>query len=861
MSAVRKFVEKYKVQPKSAFTHTTIAGKHSASYYIPADANEDFQTLYTTALENGEDLNFTEKHRDISPMLIDLDFKQPTSDRLYTEQHILKFLNALKAQVKGYVGIVDEQLQFYILEKIEPRDNKGKGFIDGIHIVLPNVITKPEVQFIIRENIVTNDMRGVFEDTFTNSYEDIYDEAVIQRNNWFMYGSKKPDEEYPWVVSKIYDANLNEIENESTDEELVNILSIRNKFDDLPINADKMDEVQKMKAKIQKKQPDDVERPKSHLPSDFTTIETLVKMLKPSRADKHPEWINVGMCLNNIDDRLLDVWIEFSKQSIKFIDGECERLWRGFYKKHDGLTEGSLRFWAKLDSPEEYKEFTRNDLWELIRQSQNETNTDIAKVVHYLFKDNFICCYLNDKPYWFEFKNHRWIECPDGVSLRQHLSSTVVTEYATAATKYKKLASTTDNGNEQVIYAEIAKKLGGICLKLKMAQFKANIMKECRELFCVSKKDFYERLDENKYPVGFDNGVFDLEMGQFRNGLPTDYLTYNVGYELTEPNDEYIKKVEDLMTSIFPDDEVRIYIWITLAYALCGNKYMEFLLFWIGTGANGKGVLSKLIEMCFGEYCYNPDVTVFTTKKTSSSSANPELAKMKGKRIAIATEPNEDDKFQVGALKAWTGGDKIQARALYKDSVEFMAQFLIIIQMNHKPALSDFDMGIARRLKNVEFVNKFVLEPKLSHERLGNLGLKKDIESNPLWRQAFMHILLRVYGEHVRGDKVFQTPKAVQQFTDDYLAENNKIGSFLAECCEVSYDENDVVLAKDLFELYKSSDFFTGKDQKHFTEHMGLQGFKVTKCKDRGELRDKRVFYGIKSKPGYGFVDDEEYQC
>jgi P4 family phage/plasmid primase-like protien len=863
MSTLKKFIDPFRVEKNSVFTHTSFSKSLTGNFYIPGSEEDAFMQLYATCVENGEDLSFTEKHRDESCILIDLDFRQPTTDRLYTDEMVLGFLHLLKEQIQEFVEVTEEQLKFYVLEKPDARKNKGGGFKDGIHIVCPFVITKPDVQYLMRKHILDDGLSAVFGDTFANSYDDIYDEAVIEKNNWLLYGSKKPDEDFPWTLSKIYDANFQEIDNTHTDAELIEVLSIRNKFDKATVKSNKIDEIAIFKECHKKPS---VEAPSptassSFIPSDLETILQLVRLLNPQRADKYHPWIHCGMCLRNIDDRLLGSWISFSKQSSKFIDGECERLWRSFTPKASGLKEGSLRYWAKKDNPTGYKNLMQDNASKLIFNSRAAAHTDIAKVVHYLFKDEYRCCFLNDKPFWYEFKDHRWVECPDAVSLKQKISNEVSRMYSSAYASLSAKAVNIEDEVEQANGKENAKMLGKIAYFLKLAPFKANIIKECRELFVVTKKDFYEKLDENKSLIGFDNGVYDLEACYFRDGLPDDFLTYSVGYDYTDIIDEEkASTLKKILADIFTED-VLPYILNTGSYALDGNKNMEFMQFWIGTGANGKGLLSILFINVLGEYCYCPDVSIFTTKKTSSSTANPELAKMKGKRLAIATEPNEDDKFQVGQLKSWTGGDKIQARQLYKDNVEFAAQFLIIIQMNHKPALSDFDGGIARRLKNVEFPHKFVETPQLPHERQGDLGLKKRIEQDVGYAQQFMLMLLENYRNNIAGGRKFETPARVEQYTKEYLDANNKVGAFLAESCEVTNNDNDIILTKDLFDIFKTSDFYEGKGKDNFVEHMGQCGFKSTKHKKKGQFRDKYVLYGLKVKDGYGFVDDDEYEC
>ena len=79
-------------------------------------------------------------------------------------------------------------------------------------------------------------------------------------------------------------------------------------------------------------------------------VKTCVSNLSKSRADNRSDWINIGHCLHNIHKSLLGVWIEFSKRSHKFKDGECESLWRNMRQLKGGLHMGSLKFWADQDS-------------------------------------------------------------------------------------------------------------------------------------------------------------------------------------------------------------------------------------------------------------------------------------------------------------------------------------------------------------------------------------------------------------------------------------------------------------------------------------------------------------------------------
>ncbi len=67
-----------------------------------------------------------------------------------------------------------------------------------------------------------------------------------------------------------------------------------------------------------------------------------------ARADNYADWVGVGMALHHTDVALLPAWIEWSKASAKFVEGECERKWAGFgVGASGGLTIATLGAWAK----------------------------------------------------------------------------------------------------------------------------------------------------------------------------------------------------------------------------------------------------------------------------------------------------------------------------------------------------------------------------------------------------------------------------------------------------------------------------------------------------------------------------------
>ena len=151
---VCSFLLQYQVQKGSDFTHTSIV-KPTGSFYIPSDKLENFFEIYKRGVKSNDDLYITEKHRDISPFLIDLDFRFEKTlklERVYTENDILSIVNLYVKYIKEYIEI-ENDFDIFVMQKPFPVIDKDI-VKDGLHIVIPDIVTKPTVQYVIRKKII-----------------------------------------------------------------------------------------------------------------------------------------------------------------------------------------------------------------------------------------------------------------------------------------------------------------------------------------------------------------------------------------------------------------------------------------------------------------------------------------------------------------------------------------------------------------------------------------------------------------------------------------------------------------------------------------------------------------------------------
>jgi hypothetical protein len=144
-----------------------------------------------------------------------------------------------------------DKFEVYVTEKPGPR--LDKGFLkDGIHLTVPQIVIRPSIQLMLREDVLGPLSAILGPLNLANQIEDVVDEAVIERNNWMMYGSKKPGGE-PYAVTRrfLYEVgkesevsarlSLAGVGEERPRAEYVELLSIRNKFVELRVKEAQRD--------------------------------------------------------------------------------------------------------------------------------------------------------------------------------------------------------------------------------------------------------------------------------------------------------------------------------------------------------------------------------------------------------------------------------------------------------------------------------------------------------------------------------------------------------------------------------------------------------------------------------------------
>ena len=849
----RKFVDflnKMKSIKESTFTHTSITDP-AGSFYIMHEDMSTFFEVYKDAMKNNCDLFLTEKHKDICPVLIDFDlrFDSCVSDRKYTISMIKEIILKYLKEISKYVHMPNN-VEIYLMEKPNPVYVEKKNVVkDGIHIMITNIVTRPSVQLIVRKNLLSTFSQIVKDLNTINDIDDIFDEQVIDKNNWQMYGSKKPNAE-PYKVTYHWTYIENELcENALLDDNVgyVETLSIRNKYEETSLKDDHKQEVYALDKKL--RQLEDKKESKKKLfnkiiqnhENNFTPlceevdlVKKLMHILDSKRAETYGDWIRLGWCLRNIDINLLGEWDEFSKKSKKYEEGCCEKLW--YHMREGGLGIGTLHMWAKQDNPSEYKKIVTDDISSLIYKSLSLTDYDIALVIARMFRHRYRCS-SHKHHIWYEYKDHGWKEIEKGYTLfYKEIPTLLFDEYMKLIQKESQRAQLTSDEREKDICTKNIENLTKISKKLKNTSFvKDKMYKECSGMFYEPR--FEEKLDSNPTLIGFENGVYDLENDEFREGRPEDYISLSTGINYIEYDEEnpHIDEIQHFLKKVLVNDNVREYVMTLFASILDGTNRDEKFHIWTGSGSNGKSKIVELFQYTIGEYACIFNVSLLTQKRVGSNATNSELAIAKGKRFAILQEPEENEKLNVGLMKELTGGDKIQCRCLFKEPIKFKPMFKMILTCNHMPSIPPDDGGTWRRIRRVEYTSKFVDNPNPNNENEFKIDRELTYKFE-LWKETFMAILLQYYKQYKKTGKIIE-PKEVMEYTNEYQRKND----IFADFCEsyIQKEEGCAVDVTTLFEKFKeycSVDNIKNKAKKSiFQEAMEkrygkLVTFKGVKC-------------------------------
>jgi len=781
------------------YSHTSMFTPRG-KFVITPSYREKFWKLYET-----DKYGLTENPQAYSMLRFDFDIKVKESDyknerRFYSVKEVRFIINEINKSLKNVIDINDNAIVCCLLEKDIYLKQDKKVYSGGFHLQYPHIFVSVDVV-----TTIINQIKDKVKDQTGIDFD-----SGVYKNPWLMYGSKKDINLKPYLLTMIFNVDMNEMtmvdafKNYSlydTSEELIqitdeNIESLLPRI--LSINANNRSTYEAIPNKVVAPQLKFIEKPKRTDNRDveerLKEAEQLLNLLKASRVDDYHGWITIGWILYSISEGTengLELWDNISKRSDNYDDCGCETQWSTM--KVGKYTVGTLHKFAKEDSPLEYERlFKKKDDW-VKNLIMTLSDTHCAEV--FKEKNNGEVFYTKSNG-WIIYNNQTrfWTLNNDKSSLTYIVSkffSNIVKAYQVEYTKSYKPDVKDDS--------EFIKTLAKARIKVEMSKFAAGVITQLQGLL-IEDDAIMTKFDSKPELFAFKCGnVYDIKTKETRRITKDDYIITHCGYTLPTRDEKSIEYIKSLIQTMCKDEDQLKTVLSMLSLVVYGNNSNELFFVLTGGGGNGKGLLDTFLQSSLGSYYKPVDMKQFTHYEKDANRANSEIASCQYARCVSASESetNKDNKLITSQIKKYSGNDTITTRYLCKDVFRFKPKFTMIMSCNDVPCLSTMDGGIERRMKIIELPFTFVTDMNKTlsfHEKYADISLKTKILNDESYRNAFLFILFDTWFEN---NGKFYENEEVKENTTTYFESQNPLKEWFNRYYEV--DEKSKVRSSEMF--------------------------------------------------------------
>lgn len=271
--------------------------------------------------------------------------------------------------------------------------------------------------------------------------------------------------------------------------------------------------------------------------------------------------------------------------------------------------------------------------------------------------------------------------------------------------------------------------------------------------------------------------------GHRREDLITQVVP--VAYDPRAGCPKWIAFIEDKL----PVEPVRRMVQVASALGLIGLTVQK-LFFHYGKGANGKSVYMETLCRLLGSAAVTLPSESFTGEAKAGGAANPDMARLYGRRFLRVKELPEGENLREALVKDLTGGEHFTARDLFQGYFDFKPIFTGHMSGNGYPKITGTDNGIWRRMAVIHW--------------------PKSIEESE--QREFEEVVAEFEPEYpgilnwlIEGVRIFLAeglvvPDEVKEKTLEYRAQMDPTSAFCARC--VLPDASAEVTAKVFYQAY-----------------------------------------------------------
>ncbi|ADP71992.1 phage/plasmid primase, P4 family [Rhodomicrobium vannielii ATCC 17100] len=347
--------------------------------------------------------------------------------------------------------------------------------------------------------------------------------------------------------------------------------------------------------------------------------------------------------------------------------------------------------------------------------------------------------------------------------------------------------------------------------------------------------------------LGTPNGTVDLRTGELRDARPEDRIS-RVTAVAPIPHDEFRAKRDCPRWLAFLDEALAgdagaiRFLQQWCGYSLTGETREQKLVFVYGPGGSGKGTAINTVGDILGDYAVNVGMETLTASKYERHTT--ELARLRGARMARASETEKGKAWAENRIKNLTGQDTITARFMRQDDFEFAPEFKLTIFGNNRPSLRDVDAAIKRRFLILPFDHP----PRRPNTKLAD-ALKRE------WPGILAWLIDGCLDWQESGLIV---PPVMDAATKEYFAAEDTFAQWLADRCDVGPEFVDT--SDNLWDSWSRYAYGLGEEpgtkKGTFAETLSQRGFFKRDQIGRDRKRGYRGLRVRKNKGDLAALDD-----
>lgn len=480
--------------------------------------------------------------------------------------------------------------------------------------------------------------------------------------------------------------------------------------------------------------------------------------LDPDMA--RPDWVKVGAALKHqFGDAGLDLWREWSEQGNKFPgDDELGHQWRSLKASPRGRPPITFATVLKLATDAGWTRATTDatvtDEDAPIEARGFATDTDASARFAAAHSDK-----LRFAPGigWLCWDGKRWAVDAEGRAIE--LSKRSACDWVARAINSK---GDPDARKRQITAALSLESGTHIKQAVKLAESDPRMV--------LPPSD----LDVDPWLLNVRNGTLDLRSGKLREHRRDDLITK------LAPVDYVAGATHPMLTRYLETVEagtpgMAAFLARCFGAALTGDASPETLFLLQGDGGSGKTTLTEAIAGMLGDYAAKMDFTSFTISRhgRSPGAAAPDLIRLRGSRLAYASEGDKSARLDAGVVKSLTGNEPITARQLYSAQITFPQTWKLWLVSNFEPRADSDDTGIWRRLIKIRF-------PVVPPEKRDD-AVKKTLGGDPAARSALLSWALAGcldWQDRGGGRACLAPPDAIVKETQAYRDKQDVLGAW-----------------------------------------------------------------------------------